>query len=321
MPAHQYRDAAENAAYNARAEVTYAIRSHVIPPGPKEAEAWFRAQEKNDRKNARMSDRFIGALPRELTPEQCIEAVEKFCRDITQGRIPWHFALHLELEQKGDAKWNPHTHIIFRDRDIETGRRFLYTSAGAKERPKLAEKGIKAWSTADFRQAWQDHMNAALERAGHDVRIDRRTLKEQGIDRKPQIHVGPGGMKAAAKGRELKSRDIEKGGRTKRYSSFDDGTRAEHNARIVAANAQREAARAPAHEAPTQRVPDERAAAVVSALCQAPAAPESAAGRSAEFGTEPQAERQRDAAIGSLERDNTQSRDDLTALNDREWGI
>src|SRR5262245_54567933 len=65
--------AGANAAYNAREEATYAVRSHIIPPDPVEAEAWFREQEKYDRKNARMSDRFIGALPRELTPEQCIE--------------------------------------------------------------------------------------------------------------------------------------------------------------------------------------------------------------------------------------------------------
>ena len=67
-----------------------------------------------------------------LTPEQCLEAVEEFCRAITKDRIPWHFALHLELEKKGEPDWNPHTHIIFRDRHIQTGKRFLYTSAGPK---------------------------------------------------------------------------------------------------------------------------------------------------------------------------------------------
>jgi hypothetical protein len=47
-----------NAAYNAREEATYAVRSHIIPPEPREAEAWFRKQEQGERKNARMSDRF-----------------------------------------------------------------------------------------------------------------------------------------------------------------------------------------------------------------------------------------------------------------------
>jgi hypothetical protein len=126
-----------------------------------------------------MSDRFIAALPRELTPEQSLEAGEGFCRAITQNRIPWHFALHLELEKKGQPDWNPHTHIIFRDRDIETGKRFLYTSAGPRDRAVLAAKGVKAWSTSDFRVQWAEHMNRALERAGHEVRIDHRTLEYQ----------------------------------------------------------------------------------------------------------------------------------------------
>ena len=127
-------------------------RSHVIPPEPKEAEAWFREQEKGDRKNARMSDRFIGALPRELTPDQCIEAVEKFCREVTQDRVPWHFALHVELDKKNEPDWNPHAHIIIRDRDLRPAAAFF------TRRPDpgsaFAAKGIETWSTRDFREEW-----------------------------------------------------------------------------------------------------------------------------------------------------------------------
>ena len=237
----QGRTAAQNAAYNARREATYAVRSHVIPPEPEKAQAWFDAQEKTDRKNARMSDRFIGALPRELTPEQCIEAVEKFCRDVTQDRVPWHFALHLELDQKGQPDWNPHAHIIIRDRDIETGKRYLYTSSGPMERAQLAKKGVKFWSTKDFRVEWEQQMNRALERAGHDVRVDHRTLKEQGIDRDPQIHIGPGSQNAAKKGHQFESQDRQQGERTVVYTMLDNGSRAQHNAQIVERNAAREA--------------------------------------------------------------------------------
>jgi hypothetical protein len=232
----QGRSAAENAAYNAREEACYAVRSHIIPPGPNEAEAWFHAQEQGERKNARMSDRFISALPRELTPDQCVEAVEKFCRDVTQDRVPWHFALHLELDQRGQPDWNPHAHIIFRDRDIETGRRFLYTSAGPKERAKLLAQGVPFWDTPAFRRKWDDVVNNALERAGHDVRIDHRSLKEQGIGREPQIHIGPASQNAARKGYPFDSRDRQRGDRTIPYTLLDDGSRAEHNAEIIDGN-------------------------------------------------------------------------------------
>jgi MobA/MobL family len=241
--------AAGNAAYNAREEATYAVGSHVIPPEPKQAEAWFREQEKGERKNARMSDRFIGALPRELTQEQCIAAVEKFCREVTQDRIPWHFALHLELDKKNDPDWNPHAHIIFRDRHIETGKRFLHTSAGPKERAQFDKKGIQYWTTKDFRAAWEAQMNRALHRAGHDIRIDHRSLKKQGIGRAPQIHIGPGSQKAAAKGHRFQSHDRQHGGRIIQYCLFDRGTRSQHNMRIGVHNAAYEATgHRPAHQ-------------------------------------------------------------------------
>ena len=52
-----FSDAARNAAYNAREEATYAVRSHIIPPEPKEAEDWFREQEKGDRSQGGEDDR------------------------------------------------------------------------------------------------------------------------------------------------------------------------------------------------------------------------------------------------------------------------
>ncbi len=63
-------EAARVAAYNAREEATYAVRSHVIPPGPKEAEAWFRQQEKAGRKNARMRPHEAAAMVRNLMSQK-----------------------------------------------------------------------------------------------------------------------------------------------------------------------------------------------------------------------------------------------------------
>ena len=86
-------------------------------------------------------------------------------------------------------------------------------------------------------------MNHALERAGHEVRIDHRSLKEQGIDREAQIHIGPGSQNAAKKGHQFESRDREIAGRAIPYSLLDTGSRAEHNARIVQSNRQPVASR------------------------------------------------------------------------------
>lgn len=216
--------AGSNAAYNVRSEVTYAARSHGMPTEPEAVEAWFREQERGDRKNARMSDRFIGALPRELTPDQCLAVVERFCRDVTGDRIPWHFGLHLELEHKADADWNPHAHVIFRDRDIETGKRHLNTSSGQRQRQEYEAKGVKCWSTADFRAAWQDHLNIELERNGHEVRVDARSYKDRGIEQEPGVHHGRAAQRLTEKGeRPLSNSD---------YIHIDNGqTRLEENER------------------------------------------------------------------------------------------
>ena len=51
----------------------------------------------------------------------------------------------------------------------------------------MSQKG----STDRLRLLWEEHANRALEAAGDAARIDRRRLTAQGIDRVPEIHVGP----------------------------------------------------------------------------------------------------------------------------------
>ena len=230
------RSAAANAAYNARDEATYAVRSHVIPSDPQEAQAWFQEQERGERKNARMSDRFIGAMPRSLSPEQCLDVAEDFCRTVTQNRVPWHFALHLELDKKNDPDWNPHAHIIFRDRDIETGKRFLHTTAGGKERKELDAKGIEWWDTTKLREAWADALNRGFERYHINDHADHRSYKKQGIDKTPGIHLGPKANAVKRKGLTPESKDFTKGKRRILYTGLDNGTRADHNEQLKQAS-------------------------------------------------------------------------------------
>ena len=72
--------------------------------------------------------------------------------------------------------------------------------------------------------------------AGHETRVDHRSLKDQGIEREPQIHVGPASRNAAANGHNFYSQDRPRGRRIIPYSILDAGTRADYNAGIVACN-------------------------------------------------------------------------------------
>lgn len=138
-----------------------------------EARAWLNEQESADRKNARVIDKVTIALPRELDAVQRVELVRAFAAEVTQGRVPWLAAVH---DQGKDAE-NPHAHVVLRDRDLETG--------------KMALRMSQSGSTEMLRETWERVCNAALERAGVNDRIDRRTLEAQGIEREPTKHIGP----------------------------------------------------------------------------------------------------------------------------------
>ena len=146
-----------------------------------EARAWLDQQENADRKNARVIDKVTIALPLELDATQRVELVRAFAAEVTQGRVPWLAAVH---DQDRDAD-NPHAHVVLRDRDLETGKTAL----------RMSSKG----STEMLRETWERACNAALERAGVDERIDRRTLEAQGIEREPTKHIGPQALQIEAR--------------------------------------------------------------------------------------------------------------------------
>lgn len=226
-------------AYIGRRSACSKLLTERMPANSKRAQNWLKEEEDTDRKNARMIDKLNFALPRELSGKEQWRLVRDFAEDVTQGKAPWLAAIH---DKKGNDKDNPHCHLVIRDRDPETGKRALYLSAGKSERPKLAEKGIRPMNTDRMREMWETHANTALERAGHEARIDRRTLKEQGLDREPTIHEGVKVRQMERRGEKPVSKVVELSNsataksqsRQVDFVKIDNGkTRAEHNAEII----------------------------------------------------------------------------------------
>lgn len=215
------------------------VEANGMPADPTDARTWMDRQEANARANARLIDKVRIAIPRELSGEQRVQLVRDFVSGITQDRVPWMFAIH----QTGEDAHNPHAHIVLRDCDRETGKRVLRLSDSARDRVKagLAPKAVE-W----IRERWEHYANDALGRAGHEVRIDRRTLEAQGIDRAPTIHVGPRGEKIdQLVQRPTSKRRTDGTGREIDYPGIDQGrTRKDRNAEIVDMNLAR-AARSP----------------------------------------------------------------------------
>ncbi|WP_127904098.1 AAA family ATPase [Solirhodobacter olei] len=74
-----------------------------------------------------------------------------------------------------DIPENPHAHVMLSLRRLEE------EGWGLKERGWNAREFL-----VDWRRSWADFANMALERAGHEARIDHRTLGEQGIELAPE---------------------------------------------------------------------------------------------------------------------------------------
>jgi len=191
-----------------------------MPVETADAMAFLKTAEDNDRKNARVVDKIMLALPRELDAEQRAALVRHYAEVITQGRASWLAAFH----DRGKDADNPHCHLIIRDRDVTTGKRV----AG------LSEKG----STERLRTLWEECANNALAEAGHAERIDRRTLEAQGVERAPTIHEGVRARRMERQRRRPRSRSqtrrnaalAKRRSRIVEYEVIDNGrTRAEHN--------------------------------------------------------------------------------------------
>jgi len=239
---HQPGTAGAHIRYITRVGAARVIIGARMPSSRDQARTWFDQAEAADRKNGRVCDKVMVALPRELDVDQRAELVREFAQEVTHDRAPWIAAIH----DKGKDAANPHAHIVIRDKDPGTGKRV----AG------LSEKG----STEMLRETWERMANRALERAGQSARIDRRTLAAQGVDRKAQIHVGPKALAMEARGVRPESENRQSHGRVIRYPEIDgpmQKTRAEHNAEIILLA---HARNVPKAEAP-KKVPEAAAAA------------------------------------------------------------
>jgi hypothetical protein len=234
---HAAGTAGAHVRYISRPDAQPVLLSEHMPYEADPARNFIDRAERAMRKNGRVIDKLRIALPSELDEHQRAVLVESFMADLTSGRVPWFAAIH----QTSKDAHNPHVHIAVLDRDIETGRRVLRLSDNARDRLAAGLPGPKAveW----IRERWEAVCNAALAEAGHDVRIDRRTLEAQGVKRKPGIHEGPRAQHIEGNVRRPESRRRVNGcGRVIDYPSIDHGrTRREFNAEIIDLNLERAA--------------------------------------------------------------------------------
>ena len=95
--------------------------------------------------------------------------------------------VHWPVDAHGEAK--PHAHVMLTMREAGP------EGFGRKVREWNSVAELQGW-----REAWAAMANERLAELGHEVRIDHRSFKEQGIELEPQNKIGPAGMRREERG-------------------------------------------------------------------------------------------------------------------------
>jgi len=169
---------------------------------------FWNAADEYERANGSAYREIEVALPRELTPDQRRELVEDFVHRELGGEHVYQWGIHNPKAalEKGEQ---PHAHIMYSERRLDGIERdpdqfFKRYNAKNPERggAQKASGGKTRGEMKDellaTRQLWGEVQNEHLARHGHDVRIDHRSLNDQGIDRAPEKHLGGAGVRALA---------------------------------------------------------------------------------------------------------------------------
>jgi hypothetical protein len=198
--------AAEHAAYIAR-EGWHRRRKDLVFSGHGNLPSWayddplrfWRASDSYERVNGAAYREMIIALPGELSYSQLQALVDELVWALA-GSKPYQYAVHAP-ESSLQGEINPHLHLMVSDRTPDgierpADRMFARYNAtnptgggcrkdsGGRTRMQVRDELIAK------RKLVADIQNEHLAMHGHSVRVDHRTLRQQGVARKPERHLG-----------------------------------------------------------------------------------------------------------------------------------
>lgn len=186
---------------------------------------WNAAEGAERRKNSCVARELILALPHELDETQRINLAKDMSTWLVERyNVAVDLAVHEPVDAHGHDTRNHHAHLLFSTREL------LEHGFGPKTRI-LDDKATGVEQTELIRQVWETLANDALTNAGFDdIKVDRRSLEDQGIDRIPQTHIGPKGNKASQNavdhhedGDDERGEDTRQGSGEKSSSSSSGG--------------------------------------------------------------------------------------------------
>lgn len=161
---------------------------------------FWNAADEHERANGATYREIEVALPRELDPTQRRALVEDFIAQEIGDKHAYQWAIHTPNAalEKGEQ---PHAHIMYSERtrdglDRDPAQYFKRYNTKAPEKGGCRKDSAGTEERLQAtRQRWADVQNLHLERHGHEARVDHRSLKAQGIERRPEKHIGASRVK------------------------------------------------------------------------------------------------------------------------------
>jgi len=139
---------------------------------------WNTVEKTEKRKDSQLAREFNFSLPRELTLEQNIALAKEFTQQnfVNRGMVA-DVCIHTDKSPSGEPQ--PHVHVMLTMREV------TIDGFGQKVREWNQKENLLLW-----REAWAETANRHLVLNGHDIQIDHRSYKEQGIELEPQHKIG-----------------------------------------------------------------------------------------------------------------------------------
>src|SRR3954462_5193716 len=149
---------------------------------------WNAVEASEKRKDAQLAREVEFALPRELSREEGVALAHDFVQRafVSRGMVA-DLNVHWPVDAQSEAK--PHAHVMLTMREVK---------------PEGFGLKVSAWNSVTelqgWREAWAIRANERLAELGHEVRIDHRSFKDQGLELEPQNKIGPAGMRREERG-------------------------------------------------------------------------------------------------------------------------
>jgi len=188
-------------------EGSHSTRKDLIHTGHSNLPSWANGNPGNFWSMADLHERANGAayreheiaLPNELTVPQLIDLTERLVKNLV-GSKPYQYAIHAPEGTLGGIQ-NPHVHLMCSDRlpdGIDRSPERMFSRYNAKQ-PDAGgcRKDSGGKSPMELRQQVTtarklvaEIQNEVLAEHGHEARVDHRSLRDQGVQRRAERHLG-----------------------------------------------------------------------------------------------------------------------------------